>query len=78
MLEGFLRNGKPPAQHHADIPEPWKSLARLYVANERYLAAAKLFDSGRKVEAGRKLDELLNEEPQYPLGLMLKGFLATD
>jgi hypothetical protein len=76
MLEGFLRNHKPPAQHHTDIPEPWKSLARLYLANEKYLAAAKLFDSGRKVEARRKIEELLKDEPQYPLGLMLKELLA--
>jgi hypothetical protein len=76
ILEGFLRDCKLPKQQHADIPEPWKSLARLYVANEKYLAAAKLFDSGRKVEAARKLEEVLREEPQYPLGLMLKRFLG--
>lgn len=78
MLEGFLRNSKPPAQHHSEVPEPWKSLAKLYMANEKYLEAARLFDSGRKTEAARKLEELLRDEPGYPLGLMLKEFLATD
>ena len=75
MLEGFLRNGKLPAQHHTDVPEPWKTLARLYVANEKYLAAARLFDSGRKAEAARKLEELLEAEPGYPMAEMLRQFL---
>jgi hypothetical protein len=75
MLEGLLRRSKPPAQHQSDIPEPWKSLARLYVANEKYLAAARLFDSRREVEASRKLDELLETEPDYPMAAMLRQFL---
>jgi hypothetical protein len=75
MLEEFLRNSKPPAQHHTGLPEPWKSLAKVYVANEKYLAAAKLFDSGCKAEAGRKLEELLKDEPGYPMAVMLRRFI---
>jgi hypothetical protein len=78
VLEGFLRNTKPLPHRHSDAAEPWKSLAALYAANEKYLAAAKLFDSGRKVEAGHKLKELLNEHPRYPLAIMLKQVLASD
>jgi hypothetical protein len=78
VLEGFLRNSKPFRHHHSDAPEPWKSLGALYAANEKYLAAAKLFDAGRKIEAGHKLRELLKEHPRYPLALMLNQVLSSD
>ena len=76
MLEGFLKDN-PPRQHAAEVPEPWKSLAAVYAANEKYLSAAKLFDSGRKTEADRKLDELLKHHPGYPLAVMLKQLIAS-
>jgi len=47
----------------------------VYAANRKYLAAAKLFDAGKKADAGRALDELLKEDPQYPLALMLKQLI---
>ena len=76
MLEGFLRD-TPPRQRAAETPEPWKSLAAVYAANQKYLSAAKLFDSGRKTEADHKLDELLKQHPGYPLAVMLKQVIAS-
>ena len=75
MLEGFLRNTK--TQWHKDTGalDPWAGLDRLYAANKRYLTAAKLFDAGHKLEAGRKLDQLLKEEPRYPFAVMLKQLI---
>ncbi|HLH32982.1 MAG TPA: hypothetical protein VKY31_17400 [Terriglobia bacterium] len=71
MLENSLKNTE--TQKHRGTKEgPWAALDRAYAANKKYLAAAKLFDAGKKSEAGRALDELLKEEPQYPLALMLK------
>jgi hypothetical protein len=70
LLEGFLKNAK--AQRHRDTESPWAELDRVYAANKQYLAAAKLFDSGKKAEAEHALDELLKREPQYPFALMLK------
>lgn len=75
ILEEFLRNTKTPDHKDANIPEPWASLERLYAANKKYLAAAKLFDSGHKAAANRKLDELLREQPQYPFALVLKQLI---
>ena len=71
MLEAFLKTSpqRPPS---AAAGEPWASHARLQVSNKEYLAAAKLFDSGRKTDALRKLDELLEKYPGYPMAVMLK------
>jgi hypothetical protein len=75
LLEGFLRDKK--TQRHKDTKtdSPWAGLDRVYAANRRYLVAAKLFDAGKKPEAGRALDELLKEDPQYPFAVMLKGLI---
>jgi hypothetical protein len=73
LLESFLINTKAPGQR--DPKEPWASLDRAYAANRKYLLAAKLFDAGKKADAGRALDELLKEDPQYPLALMLKQLI---
>lgn len=76
LLEGFLRNTRRSVHQQKDIPEPWKSLAMLYEANLKYLAAAKLFDSGRKAEAKQKLQQLMKDQPGYPLAIMLQRFLT--
>jgi hypothetical protein len=73
MLEGFLRD--PPRRQDAKIEDPWASLDRVYAANKKYLAAAQLFDNGKKADAARTLDELLETEPHYPLALMLKSLV---
>jgi hypothetical protein len=75
MLEEYLKNTK--AQRHKDTTgdDPWSNLERLYSANKQYLVAAKLFDSGRKAEAGEKLDQLLKDEPGYPFAVMLKQLI---
>jgi len=61
-------------QRHKDTNKdsPWERLDRVYAANRQYLAAAKLFDAGKKSEAMRALDELLQKDPQYPFALTLK------
>lgn len=74
LLAGFLRNSRL-SVHQDDTPEPWKTLGALYGANEKYLAASKLFDSGKKTEAKQKLDDLLCDQPGYPLAVMLQEFL---
>ena len=75
ILEEFLKDTK--TQRHNDTGNdgPWAGLDRIYAANRKYLAAAKLFDSGKKTDADRALDELLKAEPQYPFALMLKRLL---
>jgi hypothetical protein len=76
MLEAFLKETK--TQRHKDTkPEAWAALDRAYAANRKYLAAAKLFDSGKKEESAQALDELLREDPQYPFALMLRNRCRT-
>jgi hypothetical protein len=75
MLETFLKSTKARRHKDTDAPDPWVSLEQVYAANKKYLAAAKLFDSGHKAEAGGKLDELLKKLPQYPFALMLKQLI---
>jgi hypothetical protein len=71
MLETFLKTSPPRAPSAATV-EPWASFTRLQFSNKEYLAAAKLFDAGRKTDALRKLDELLERDPGYPMAVMLK------
>jgi hypothetical protein len=71
LLEGFLINRK--AQKPKETEGPWATLDRVYASNRKYLAAARLFDAGKSAEAGSALDELLKEDPQYPLALMLRS-----
>ena len=73
ILEGFLKRKQTKTQKGTNIADPWASLERLYKANKKYLAAARLFESGDKAAANRKLDELLREQPDYPFALMLKA-----
>jgi hypothetical protein len=75
LLKNFLKTAK--TQKHRDVKpdSPWASLNRIYSANGRYLEVARLFDAGKRSEAARELDELLKDEPQYPLALMLKRLL---
>ncbi len=73
LLQDFVRNTK--TQWHKDTEGPWARLDRVYAANRQYLNAARLFDSGKKSEAARILEELLQEQPQHPFALMLKGLI---
>jgi tetratricopeptide (TPR) repeat protein len=75
IIEEFLKKPDGVAAQETKPDSPWAKLNRIYAANRRYLAAAKLFDAGRKPEAVRALDELLNLDPEHPLALMLKGLL---
>lgn len=68
MLEGFLKR-----------TNSRRGISRFEFRNsnlnKKYLAAAKLYDAGKKSEALRKLNELLKEEPRYPFALMLKRLI---
>ena len=75
ILEQFLRNTNPQRHHDAKANSPWASLDRVYAANRRYLAAARLFDSGKRSDAGRAIEDLLKDDPQYPFALMLKQMM---
>jgi hypothetical protein len=72
ILEGFLKTSSRSTPVINGDTNPWASFARLRAANKKYLAAAKLFDAGRRADSLRKLDELLKEEPGYPFAVMLK------
>jgi hypothetical protein len=72
ILEDFLKGTK--TRRHEDTEGPWASLDRIYAANRKYLAAAKLFDAGKRAEAARALDEILKEE-RYPFAAMLKSLV---
>jgi tetratricopeptide (TPR) repeat protein len=67
MLTEFLKMAPRAKGAHAESAH-----TGLQSANKKYQVAAKLFDSGRKKEAGDKLDELLREQPDYPFAAMLK------
>jgi hypothetical protein len=75
ILEGFLKNTKARRHKETKAADPWANLDRLYAANKKYLAAAKLLESGRTADASRKLDELLRDEPQYPFALVLRQLI---
>jgi len=72
ILETFLKNTGIHTHEDTNKDSPWARLDRAYDANRQYLAAAKLFDAGKKSEAMRALDELLQKDPQYPFALTLK------
>jgi len=77
LLERFLKTSSPAVRKSGSGTDSWTSLDRLHAANKKYLAAAKLLDSGRTADSLRKLDELLNEEPRYPFALMLKRMISA-
>lgn len=70
MLQEFLKESRRPAA--TATADPWTERARLLALNERYVAAAKLWDASRIEEAHAALDEILSEDPTYPFALMLK------
>jgi hypothetical protein len=75
LLEEFLKNTQMNPAQNTNVPDPWNTLDRLYKVNKTYLTAARLFDSGRKEEADRKLDDILAKKPGYPFAILLKGLI---
>jgi hypothetical protein len=75
ILQDFLKSWSlpPPLPPGSD---PWLRLAHLVAVNRRYVAAAKLFDSGNRLEALRSLDGILRDEPGYPFAVMLKSLVT--
>jgi hypothetical protein len=74
MLESFLKES-PVDRHELTKAGSWAVLDRIYATNRKYVAAARLFDAGKKAEAGRALEELLREDSQYPFALMLRQLI---
>jgi hypothetical protein len=74
LLQDVLKDWKPrsPAP---DSPDSWRRLEQLRAINQKYVEASKLFDSGRKSDALEKITEILDEEPRYPLAVMLKEMM---
>jgi hypothetical protein len=73
FLEGFVRTYRAPVP--PEDSSAWTRSSHFRAINKKYLAAARLFDAGNKVEAMRKLDALLQDEPRYPFALMLKRMI---
>jgi hypothetical protein len=75
LLQKFLEEHRPFAP---EAPTPWTSREQAAVLNRQYIAAAALWDSGRKTEALQALDKILAIDPSYPFALTLKqaGFKA--
>ena len=71
-LEAFVATFRPLDSDHDN---PWTRASRLVDLNTRYLAAAKLFDTGRQNEASLALDAILKDDPQYPFAVALKQLI---
>lgn len=69
LLHTFVREYQRPATQ----PHAWTRHLQNLKHNRRYIAAAKLFDTGRQAEAAVLLDEILNEDPEHPFAQMLKN-----
>jgi hypothetical protein len=74
ILENVLKSREPVSPLPAET-NPWRRLAHLRAVNRRYIEAAKLFDTGRKSEALAKINAILEDEPRYPLAVMLKSMM---
>jgi hypothetical protein len=70
LLRKFLEGYRPAP---SPAPTPWTHRAQALELNRRYLAAAELFDEGRRGEAFRLLDEILAKEPGYPFAVILRN-----
>jgi hypothetical protein len=72
LLEGFVATFQPSFRN---AKNPWADAAKLFDFNKRYLAAAKLYDSGRTADALTALNAILADDPQYPFAVALKELL---
>jgi hypothetical protein len=74
LLEDVLRTWSPPAPSGSSS---WSRLSQLRAINQRYAAAAQLFDGGKRDEALERIEGILRDEPGYPFAVMLKGFMQA-
>jgi hypothetical protein len=74
ILEDFLKTWRVPPPVPSES-NPWLRLSHLLEVNRKYVAAAMLFDSGKKDEALRRIQEILEDEPGYPFAEMLKKLI---
>jgi hypothetical protein len=70
LLQEFAATFHPSAQ---PADNPWSRAERMAELNRHYLAAARLVDSGRTEEGFRKLDAVLQEQPDYPFAVTLRA-----
>lgn len=75
MLQEFLKEYRKP-DTAPDSSSPWIQRDRQLELNEKYVAAASLFDSGRIPEAGAALNDILAVDSAYPFALMLKSLMT--
>ena len=69
LLESFIATFSPAP---AVLENPWILASQRAELNRKYIAAAKLYDSGRTAEALRALDSILKADPEYPFAVGLK------
>ncbi len=69
LLEEFASRFTPSAQ---PAENPWAAASRQADLNRKYLAAAKLYDSGKHEDARRVLDSIVGQDPQHPFARALK------
>src|SRR5262249_40914304 len=74
LLEEFIASFSPAP---AAAENPWTRASHRAELNRKYLAAAKLYDSGRSSEALSALDSILNASPEYPFAVGLKRLIAS-
>jgi len=80
LLRKFLEEYQPKA---SDGSSKWSLSDRAFEVNQKYLAAAALFERGDYTQAAMALDEILAADPTYTFALSLKEILrksrpATD
>src|SRR5262245_47737581 len=73
LLEEFIATFTPPATPHEN---PWTQASQRSELNRKYLAAAKLYDSGRTAEAMLALDFILQTAADYPFAVGLKRLVT--
>ena len=69
LLQKFIE------EHRPIVPvgeTPWTRREQAATTNQQYIAAAALWDAGRKTEALQALDKILAIDPAYPFALALK------
>ncbi len=75
LLEEFVATFQPSFK---DARNPWTDAVKLFDLNRKYLSAAKLYDSGRPIEALSALNAILADDPQYPFAVALKQLASSQ
>jgi hypothetical protein len=73
LIQEFVSRFQPPLP---PADNPWTRHARALEVNQKYLEAAKLFDSGRLDDSKRAVEAVLKRDPEYPFALTLKRLMS--